>query len=155
MRRAPAPHAPHAQLAGNADRRRLPEYRVPSAYVFLDALPLSPNGKVDRRALPAREHVADTDRHVAPGTPVEDVLAGIWGEVMRRERVGVRDRCFDPGGHSLLIMRLLADVQATFDQETSIRTVISMPTLDAMAGEIERRIHENVATMSEFEAAQP
>jgi acyl carrier protein len=83
---------------------------------------------------------------------VEEVLAEIWAEVLRLERVGVHDSFFDLGGHSLLIMRLLAKVQATFDLEISIRTVFSMPTLEAMAGEIERRIYEDVATMSEFEA---
>ena len=61
---------------------------------------------------------------------------------------------FDLGGHSLLIMRLLVKIQATFDQELSIRTVFSMPTLEAMAGEIERRIYEDVATMSEDEVEQ-
>jgi acyl carrier protein len=85
---------------------------------------------------------------------VEEVLAGIWTEVLRRERVGVHDSFFDVGGHSLLIMRLLAKIQATFDLEISIRAVFSMPTLEAMAGEIERRIYEDVATMSEFEAEQ-
>ena len=82
------------------------------------------------------------------------MLAGIWAEVLRLERVGVHDSFFDLGGHSLLIMRLLAEIQATFDLEISIRTVFSMPTLEAMAGEIERRIYEDVATMSEFEAEQ-
>ena len=66
----------------------------------------------------------------------------------------MHDSFFDVGGHSLPIMRLLAHVQAAFDLEISIRTVFSMPTLEAMAGEIERRIYEDAATMSEFEAEQ-
>jgi len=127
---------------------------VPGAFVVLEALPLTPTGKLDVRALPAPEHAADTDRYVAPRTPVEEVLAGIWAEVLRLERVGVHDNFFDLGGHSLLIMRLVADIQGTFNQEISIRTVFSMPTLEALAGEIERRIYEAIATMSEFEAAQ-
>ncbi|MFL5540399.1 MAG: phosphopantetheine-binding protein, partial [Longimicrobiaceae bacterium] len=102
----------------------------------------------------APEHAAHTDRYVAPRTPVEEVLAGIWAEVLKVERVGVHDSFFDLGGHSLLIMRLLADIQATFDLEISIRTVFAMSTLEAMAGEIERRIYEDVAAMSEFEAGQ-
>jgi acyl carrier protein len=133
-------------------RESLPEYMVPGAFVVLEALPLTPNGKLDRKALPAPEHAADTDRYVAPRTPVEEVLAEIWAEVLRLERVGVHDSFFDLGGHSLLIMRLLAKIQATFDLEISIRTVFSMPTLEAMAGEIERRIYEDVETMDEFEA---
>ncbi|HEY0022712.1 MAG TPA: non-ribosomal peptide synthase/polyketide synthase [Longimicrobium sp.] len=135
-------------------RRSLPEYMVPSAFVSLEALPLTPNGKLDRRALPAPELASAAQTYVAPRTPVEEVLAEIWAEVLRLERVGVHDSFFDLGGHSLLIMRLLAVVQTTFNQEISIRTVFSMPTLEAMAGEIERRIYEDVATMSEFEAKQ-
>jgi acyl carrier protein len=134
-------------------RGSLPEYMVPAAFVSLDALPLTPNGKLDRKALPAPEYAAGGE-YVAPRTPAEEVLAGIWAEVLRLERVGVHDSFFDLGGHSLLIMRLLAKIQATFDLEISIRTVFSMPTLEAMAGEIERRIYEDAAAMSEFEAEQ-
>jgi acyl carrier protein len=137
----------HAHLS-----KRLPEYMVPAAYVRLDALPLTPNGKVDRRALSAPELASSDEEYVAPRTPVEEVLAGIWAEVLRLERVGVHDSFFALGGHSLLIMRLLAEIQAAFDLDISIRTVFSMPTLEAMAGEIERRIYEDVSTMSEFES---
>jgi amino acid adenylation domain-containing protein len=135
-------------------RRSLPEYMVPAAFVVLERLPLTPNGKLDRKALPAPERAAGADRYVAPRTPAEEVLAGIWAEILRRDRVGVHDSFFELGGHSLLIMRLLAEIQATFDLEISIRTVFAMPTLEAMAGEIERRIYEDVAAMSEFEAEQ-
>ncbi|HEU4556774.1 MAG TPA: AMP-binding protein, partial [Longimicrobium sp.] len=135
-------------------RRSLPEYMVPSAFVGLERIPLTPNGKLDVKALPAPDLASEKDRYVAPRTPVEEVLAGIWAEVLRLERVGVHDSFFDLGGHSLLIMRLLARIQATFNQELSIRTVFSMPTLEAMAGEIERRIYEHIATLSEFEAEQ-
>jgi acyl carrier protein len=135
-------------------RLSLPEYMVPGAFVLLEALPLSPNGKLDRKALPAPEHAGGADRYVAPRTPVEEVLAGIWAEVLEVERVGVHDSYFDLGGHSLLIMRMLARIQATFGLEISIRTVFSMPTLEALAGEVERRIYEKIAAMSEFEAEQ-
>jgi amino acid adenylation domain-containing protein len=135
-------------------RQGLPEYMVPAAFAVLEALPLTPNGKLDRKALPAPDFAPDQARYVAPRTPTEEVLAGIWAEVLRLERVGVHDNFFDLGGHSLLIMRLLARIQATFDLEISIRTVFSMPTLEALAGEIERRIYEDAATMSEFEAEQ-
>jgi amino acid adenylation domain-containing protein/FkbM family methyltransferase len=135
-------------------RGSLPEYMVPAAFVPLERLPLTPNGKLDRKALPAPELASAEEKYVAPRTPVEEVLAEIWAEVLRLERVGVHDNFFDLGGHSLLIMRLLAHVQATFDLQISIRTVYSMPTLEAMAGEIERRIYEDVATLSEDEVEQ-
>ncbi|HEV3048878.1 MAG TPA: non-ribosomal peptide synthetase, partial [Longimicrobium sp.] len=135
-------------------RRSLPEYMVPAAFVTLEALPLTPNGKLDRKALPAPDFAPSAECYVAPRTPVEEVLAEIWAEVLRLERVGVHDSFFDLGGHSLLIIRLLADIRATFDLEISIRTVFSKPTLEAMAGEIERRIYEDVATMSDFEVEQ-
>jgi acyl carrier protein len=91
---------------------------------------------------------------VAPRTSVEELLAGIWAEVLSVERVGVHDNFFDLGGHSLLATRVVSRVRATFNQEISIRTVFSMPTLEAMAEEIERRIYEAVDAMSELEAEQ-
>jgi amino acid adenylation domain-containing protein len=135
-------------------RRSLPEYMLPTAFVFLDALPLTPNGKVDHKALPAPDFASAEERYVAPRTPLEEILAGIWAEVLRLERVGVHDSFFEVGGHSLLAMRLLAHIQATFGLEISIRAVFAMPTLEAMAGEIERRIYEDVAVMSDDEAEQ-
>ncbi|HEU4882528.1 MAG TPA: amino acid adenylation domain-containing protein [Longimicrobium sp.] len=135
-------------------RRSLPEYMVPGAFVDLDALPLTPNGKLDRKALPAPEYTAHADRYVAPRTEAEELLAEIWAEVLGVERVGVHDNFFELGGHSLLIMRLLARVRDTLDLRISIRTVFSMPTLEAMAGEIERMLYEDIADLSEDEAAQ-
>jgi len=135
-------------------RERLPGYMVPAAFVILEALPLTPNGKLDVKALPAPERASAEERYVAPRTPVEEVLAGIWAEVLRLDRVGVHDSFFDLGGHSLLATRLLAHIQATFSLEISIRDVFSMPTLEAMAGEIERRIYEDIAIMSDDEAEQ-
>jgi amino acid adenylation domain-containing protein len=151
-----------AYVAGGAEadvlrehlRGSLPEYMIPSAFVFLDGLPLTPNGKVDRKALPVPEYAAEAALYVAPRTPVEEVLAEIWSEVLGVERVGVHDSFFELGGHSLLIMRLLARIQATLDLRISIRTVFSLPTLEGMAGEIERRIYEDMGEMSEDEAAQ-
>jgi hypothetical protein len=150
-----------AYVVGEADadalrghlRRSLPEYMVPAAFVALDRVPLTPNGKLDVRALPAPEYAA-VDRWVAPRTPVEEALAEIWAGVLGVRRVGVHDDFFELGGHSLLIVRLLAEIKGAFTLDLSIRTVFAMPTLEAMALEIERLVYEDVVAMSEGQAEQ-
>jgi amino acid adenylation domain-containing protein len=97
-------------------RDRLPEYMVPTAYVSLDAMPRTPNGKLDRRALPAPQQER-VEEFQAPTTPMEIVIAEVWREALEIERVGVYDNFFDLGGHSLLAMRVIARLQ----QRTGIR----------------------------------
>jgi amino acid adenylation domain-containing protein len=118
-------------------RQSLPEYMVPSAFVFLDALPLTPNGKLDRKALPAPEFASAEDRYVAPRTPVEEALAGIWAEVLRLERVGVHDSFFDLGGHSLLATRVVSRVREMFGVELPLRALFEGPTLAEVAGRVD------------------
>ncbi|HEU4881108.1 MAG TPA: amino acid adenylation domain-containing protein, partial [Longimicrobium sp.] len=117
-------------------RRSLPEFMVPSAFVFLAALPLTPNGKLDRKALPAPEY-ADADRYVAPRNPVEEVLAGIWAEVLRLERVGVTESFFDLGGHSLLVPRVVSRVRQVFGVEMPLRALFEGPTVAELAVRVE------------------
>ncbi|HET7460810.1 MAG TPA: amino acid adenylation domain-containing protein [Longimicrobium sp.] len=118
-------------------RGALPEYMVPAAWVKLDALPLSPNGKVDRRALPAPDPVHADDAHEAPRTPVEEVLAGIWAELLERERVGVRDSFFALGGHSLLATRVVSRVRAVFGVELTLRALFDAPAVAELAERVE------------------
>ncbi|HYR08361.1 MAG TPA: amino acid adenylation domain-containing protein, partial [Longimicrobium sp.] len=118
-------------------RESLPEYMVPSAFVFLDALPLTPNGKLDRKALPAPEYAANADRYVAPRTPVEEVLAGIWAEVLRLERVGVTESFFDLGGHSLLATRVVSRIRDVFAIELPLRAIFEGPTVAELTGRVE------------------
>ena len=92
-------------------RQSLPEYMVPCAFVVLERAAADANGKLDRKALPAPELASAEERYVAPRTPVEEVLAGIWAEVLRLERVGVEESFFDLGGHSLLATRVVSRIR--------------------------------------------
>ncbi len=114
---------------------RLPAYMVPAAVVVLEALPLTVNGKLDTRALPAPEYT-EGDRYRAPGTPTEEILAGIYAHVLGLERVGVDDSFFDLGGDSLSAMRLIAAINTSQDAGLSVRAVFEAPTVAQLAPRI-------------------
>ncbi|HEX8474391.1 MAG TPA: amino acid adenylation domain-containing protein, partial [Pyrinomonadaceae bacterium] len=120
-------------------REKLPEYMVPAAFVELESIPLTPNGKVDRRALPAPEqNRAETGiEYAAPRTPIEEMLAGIWSEVLGVEQVGIHDNFFELGGHSLLASRLLSRARANFALELPLRALFESPTVSTLASQIE------------------
>ncbi|HEX2093536.1 MAG TPA: amino acid adenylation domain-containing protein, partial [Longimicrobiaceae bacterium] len=119
-------------------RERLPEYMVPAAYVRLEEMPLTPNGKLDRRALPAPEGNAYTRRgYEAPVGEVEQALAQIWAEVLKVERVGRWDHFFELGGHSLLAVRVLERMRQR-GLHLEVRALFTMPVLAELAGEVER-----------------
>jgi len=114
-------------------RGRLPEYMVPSAFVALPALPRTPSGKLDRSALPAPETPPAEEGYVAPRTPAEAALAGIFAEVLGVERVGAHDDFFAAGGHSLLAMRVVARVRDAWGAEVPVRALFEAPTVAALA----------------------
>jgi amino acid adenylation domain-containing protein len=127
-------------------RQALPEHMLPSAYVTLDALPLTASGKVNRRALPppddARPDVGSA--FVAPRTDLEEDLARIWRGVLRVDRVGVTDDFFDLGGHSLLATQVLSRVRDAFGVEVPLRRMFEAPTIaDLAAAIVSRRVEEN------------
>ncbi|HZU46662.1 MAG TPA: amino acid adenylation domain-containing protein, partial [Mycobacterium sp.] len=117
--------------------KRLPAYMVPAAVVALEALPLTVNGKLDTRALPAPEYT-DTDRYRAPASAVEEILAGIYAHVLGVERVGVDDSFFDLGGDSLSAMRVIAAINSGLDPGLSARTLFDAPTIAQLAPRIRR-----------------
>src|SRR6185369_1735828 len=121
-------------------REKLPDYMVPSAFVMLPALPLTPNGKVDRRALPAPEPQGGEGTYVAPRTPVEEVLAGIWAEVLGVERVGADGNFFALGGHSLLATRVMSRLRSAFGIEMPLRDLFEAPVLADLAVRVEAAV---------------
>ena len=108
---------------------------IPGTFVHLEKLPLTPNGKVDRKALPTPEleRPGSKPGYVRPRTPLEEVLAGIWCNVLGLKQVGVDDNFFDLGGHSLLATRVIAHVRHSFEVELPLRSIFESPTVERMA----------------------
>ncbi|MGA6167905.1 amino acid adenylation domain-containing protein [Amycolatopsis magusensis] len=124
---------------------RLPDYLVPAAFVVLDALPLTSTGKVDRAALPepaGRPELAAA--YLAPETPTEEGLAGLWSDVLGVERVGVEDDFFDIGGDSILTIRLLSEIRGLFGVKLSPRVVFDKRTVRALAAAVEVAVLEDI-----------
>ncbi len=131
-------------------RARLPAHMVPSAFRVLPAMPLAPSGKIDRRALPPplppdQDEASAGEGFVPPGTPAEELLAGIWGEVLGRSGIGAGDDFFDLGGHSLLVGQVLARVRAAFGVELPVRAAFEARTLTALAARIEEGFRGDAA----------
>ncbi|MGW5177089.1 amino acid adenylation domain-containing protein [Streptomyces sp. NPDC004082] len=131
-------------------REHLPHYLVPSAFVLLDALPLTVQGKLDTAALP--EPVARAPHaFVAPRTPAETVVAQIWCEVLDLPRVGVHDDFFALGGHSLRAVSVASRLRTAFDCPLQVRDLFEHPTVERLAAEVERRLLELISQLSDEE----
>lgn len=119
-------------------RRRLPDYMVPAALVTLERMPLSPNGKVDRKALPAPEATGTNDQSfIGPRNPTEEVLSAIWLEILNTERIGVEDNLFEHGAHSLLVTQVISRIRKVFKVEPPLRLFFECPTIGGMARAID------------------
>jgi amino acid adenylation domain-containing protein len=116
---------------------QLPDYMVPSAFVLMKTLPLTSNGKLDRSALPAPEHAQPERAYVEPRTPSEGVVAQIWAEVLKLERVGAEDNFFDLGGHSLLLTQVVSRMRKAFRRELPIRWLFESPTVTRLAARMD------------------
>jgi acyl carrier protein len=138
---APADATPAALRA--FVKERVPEHMVPSAFAVLDALPLTPSGKLDRRALPAPDFAADESAFVAPRTPTEEIVAGMFAEVLAFGEIqldgplGTASNFFALGGHSLLATRLMARVQETFGVDLPLRVLFEAPTVAGLADHVD------------------
>ncbi|HVT18692.1 MAG TPA: condensation domain-containing protein, partial [Thermoanaerobaculia bacterium] len=136
-------------------RQSLPDYMVPAAYLFLESLPLTPNGKLDRGALPAPEGTPGRDEgYLAPRDPVEGLLAGIWEELLGRERVGMEDDFFALGGHSLLATQVVSRVRETFGVELPVYDLFERPTIARLAKALNPLLLERAA-VSELPPIEP
>jgi acyl carrier protein len=134
-------------------KAKLPGYMVPAAFVPLDTLPLTSNGKVDRKALPVPEsnRAVLNESSAAPSTPTEMALAEIWRDVLRVERVGVRDNFFELGGHSLLMTQVISRVRDAFQTELPMRTFFESPTIAELSAAIEELLAEEISQLSDEE----
>jgi acyl carrier protein len=134
--------------------QHLPEYMLPASFVRLDAFPMTPHGKIDRAALPepTAENTVSNDSFEAPGSPVEERLAGILTALLGVDEVGVDDNFFQMGGHSLLGAQVIARVRDSFGVELSLRSLFDHPTVREMSTEIERLIFAKLDAMGGDEA---
>ena len=139
-------------------KKQLPATMVPEAFVFLPDLPLTPRGKVDRRALPVPdERRPDLEESfAAPRNAVEEALAEIWGEILRIEKVGIQDNFFELGGHSLMATRVISRLSAVYQVEIPLRQFFLYPTIAELAliisGNLEKTEQEHVKQLlDEFE----
>ncbi|MDP1708090.1 MAG: amino acid adenylation domain-containing protein, partial [Gammaproteobacteria bacterium] len=132
---------------------RLPTAMMPSAFVLLETMPLSANGKIDRKALPQPDMAGQSNRaYVAPRNSVEEILAEIWKDVLDIEQVGVADNFFELGGHSLLAVQVLSRIRKAFSIDVPLRRLFEASTIEALALLVEEFLLEHLNAMTEEEA---
>ena len=126
-------------------KRKLPDYMIPAAFVMMDAIPMMPNGKVNRNALPAPGQSGVKDAHSAPRTPVEEAVSEIWSEVLKTDSLGIHDNFFDLGGHSLLATRVISILRNRFQFDLPLRSIFEAPTVAGLSLSITRNLVENTS----------
>jgi amino acid adenylation domain-containing protein len=145
----------NAQILRDFLKGRLPQYTIPAAFVFLNALPLTPHGKVDRRALPEPDpdRFESHDAFIAARTPLERELVQEWETLLATRPIGIRDNFFELGGHSLLAVRLTARIEKRLGRATSVAALFESPTIEQLAVRLER--HTGSESWSSLMAVQP
>ncbi|MDJ0843783.1 amino acid adenylation domain-containing protein [Crocosphaera sp.] len=123
-------------------QQKLPNYMIPAAFVTLESFPLTPNGKIDYRALPAHNFSAFQRKYVAPRTPTEEIIANIWKQVLSLKSVGIHDNFFELGGHSLLGTQIISRIRDSLKIEVSLKLLFECPTIAELSEHIE--INKNV-----------
>lgn len=120
-------------------KTKLPDYMIPVAFVVLEKLPLTPNGKIDRRALPKPETRQQSEENTSLAlTPVQEILTGIWVEILGIKHIGIHDNFFELGGHSLLATRVISQIRKAFNIELPLRCLFASPTVAELDTEIEQ-----------------
>lgn len=137
---------PQSEAPQNSELRsflqeRLPNYMMPSVFMFLDTMPRTPSGKIDRRALPApdAEHIQLDTEFVPPSNPTEEILASIWADVLGVKQVGIQDNFFELGGHSLLALRLFGKMEQAFGTTFPLATLFEAPTVQDLSNIIDQK----------------
>ena len=123
---------------------RLPEHMIPTSFMILDSMPLSPNGKVDRKRLPdaAQTSLGLTNDHAAPRTPLEETLAAIWRDVLKVQQLGVHDSFFALGGHSLIATQLVSRIRDVFRTEISLQDFFLHPTVAELGANLQKALQD-------------
>ncbi|MCA9953885.1 MAG: hypothetical protein KC434_04150, partial [Anaerolineales bacterium] len=134
----------------------LPDYMIPHLFIFLETYPLTPNGKIDRKALPApeREQFSQTHHFVAPSTAFEEVLAEVWEEVLNLAPIGIHDNFFNLGGHSLLATQVVSRIRDRFEIALPVRHLFEAPTIAQLADRVEQILLAEIEALDDEEAGQ-
>jgi len=136
-------------------KQKLPDYMLPSAFVILDKLPLLPNGKLNRQALPTTQLRPEVEAtYIAPQNQTEQLIAAVWLELLQVERVGIHDNFFELGGHSLLLIQIHSQLREIFAQELSIVDLFKYPTISSLAQYLSQEQREKPAAVPRQDQAK-
>jgi amino acid adenylation domain-containing protein len=140
--------SPTAEALRHFLRQKLPKYMVPDHFVFLDSIPLTPNGKIDREALPppSYENVSTAKESAPPGTETEKALAAIWSRLLKVDRIGIHDDFFELGGHSLMAIKVVSQIRDIFGVDLPLAKLLEAPTIADLAGILHKEHREPSST---------